>query len=56
MDKVLGFFYEVVKIVSKVFEIWNNFGADFDYDYETDFNGEGGLRENFEKIINVFKG
>jgi len=55
MDKVLGFFYEAIKILSKVFEIWK-FGDDrFDYNYDTDFNGEGGLKENFEAIIDVFK-
>ena len=51
LNTIKKFFYEAVKIVSKVFEIWK-FGDDrFDYNYNTDFNGEGGLKDNFEAIL-----
>ena len=55
MDKVINVFYEAIKIVSKVFAIWKFGGDKFDYDYNTDFNGENGLKKNFEDILDVFK-
>lgn len=48
---VKKFFYEAVKIVSKVFAIWKFDEGRFDYDYNTDFAGEGGIKDNIEIIL-----
>jgi hypothetical protein len=52
MDTILKIFYEGIKILSKVFEIWGFKVGDSDYDYNRDFPE---LKENFEIIIGAFQ-
>lgn len=52
MDQVLKYLYEGIKILSKVFAIWDFLGEKTDYDYNRDFPV---LKENFETILDQFK-
>ena len=52
MDTVLKYFYEGIKILSKVFEIWKFTDGKTNYNYNEDFPE---MKEYFETIIYAFK-
>lgn len=62
MDIVNGlknFFFEAIRIMSKVFELWGFADGQFDFDFASDIGEDkegkkGTLREAIDNIIGVF--